>query len=82
VATVTVKNVGTQALTNVGITVATLGGRSAPLPARWTRLRTFRSETLTLRFPAAGAPGQKVALRITGNYKGGTFGGSLRLTLP
>ncbi|HZP84607.1 MAG TPA: VCBS repeat-containing protein [Chthonomonadaceae bacterium] len=83
VASVTIHNVGTRALTNIGLTQARLGSRFLSPPADWIRLVSGRSKTLLLRFPKeTGASGQKAVLQIRGSYKGGTFGGSFRVTLP
>jgi hypothetical protein len=38
---------------------------------------------MTVRFPGSiGAAGARAVLRLSGGYLGGTFGASLRVTLP
>jgi hypothetical protein len=38
---------------------------------------------MTVRFPGSvGAAGDRVVLRLSGQYLGGTFGASLRVQLP
>jgi hypothetical protein len=84
VAQITVRNIGTAAAQNVRLTAATLGSITAvtPLPVIGT-IAAGSSAVVVLRYPASvGMPGTASVLRITGEYTGGTFGGSLRVTLP
>jgi len=83
-AIVTVKNSGTAAAQNSQLTVATLGSSSGlPLPASLGTIQPGGTATATISFPAtAGASGSTVALRLTGTYSGGSFGGSSRAVLP
>lgn len=84
-ATISVPNKGLLSATNVEIVSGTLGSRPAiePLPQRRTRVAGGKMWNTTVRFPAnVGASGQTVVLRLTGKYKGGTFGGSFRVKLP
>jgi hypothetical protein len=83
VATLTLKNMGITAATNVEIGEARLNLRrpaGGPSPRR-VRLALGRSDTCTLRFPALPR-GATAVLRVSGRYLGGTFGGSFRLKLP
>ena len=83
--TVQLRNGGPSGLTNVAVTAARLGrfDTTTSLPSRHTRLWEGSSHTLTLRFPGTvGEAGQSAVLRLSGSYLGGTFGASLRLTLP
>lgn len=80
-----VTNRALQAGTNVVFSSATLGNirALAPLPRHLTYLAPGKSFTVTLRFPASmGVAGKATALRLSGKYKGGTFGGSFRVRLP
>jgi predicted extracellular nuclease len=83
-ATVTIKNNGTGTAHNVTITTATLGSASGtPIPASLGDILPGASATATVVFPSsAGAPGAATAERYTGTYTGGTFGASIRATLP
>jgi len=83
VAAITLLNRGLTAATNVEITGAQLQSRKplSALSTRPTRLATGHTETCLVRFPDLAA-GQRVVLRLSGAYLGGTFGASFRLTLP
>jgi uncharacterized protein len=83
-ATIVVKNSGTGAANAVTFTGATLGSASgSPLPLSLGNIAPGGSATASLVFPAsAGAPGSASVERYTGTYTGGTFGASLRVTLP
>jgi hypothetical protein len=82
-ATLTLKNMGITAATNVEIGEARLNlRRSTASPSRRRiRLAQGRSDTYTLRFPAL-TRGATAVLKVSGRYLGGTFGGSFRLKLP
>jgi hypothetical protein len=83
-AVVTVKNTGTGTAQAVELTGATLG--SATGTANATTLGDIQpggSTMTTVAFPpSAGVPGSQVVERYSGTYTGGSFGGSLRATLP
>ena len=85
-ATLTLSNHGLKGATNVEVTGGRLGSKlTSPVfvPTRHTRLGPGRSRTLLVRFPSSvGQAGERVVLRLSGRYRGGTFGGSLRITLP
>jgi hypothetical protein len=83
-ATVTVTNNGTGTVQNVQLTAATLGSAAgSPLPAALGDLSPGASRMLTIGFPAsAGTPGAATVEKFAGTYTGGSFGGSLRATLP
>ena len=81
-ATVTLTNRGTAAATNLALTAGALNVRAPldALPTDPTRLAAGAATTLTVRFPAL--TGKTAVLRLSGTFRGGTFGGSLRLPLP
>ena len=84
-ATVTVTNSGTGTAQAVTLTGATLGSVSGtPLPQTFGNVAPNGGiATFTVNFPvSAGASGTASVERLTGTYTGGTFGGSLRVTLP
>jgi hypothetical protein len=83
VVAITLLNRGLTAATNVEITDARLPGKHplSALPTRHTRLATGKTETCLVRFPNLTA-GQRVVLRLSGKYLGGTFGASFRVTVP
>lgn len=83
VASITVANTGTAPAADVRVTSSTLDstGTSSPLPAALGEISAGHSRAVTLRF-AAPAPGTRTVLRVNGTFSGGTFGGSLRITVP
>jgi hypothetical protein len=83
-AVVTVINTGTGTAQNVELTNASLGSAAGNLtPTSLGDIQPGGSAIVTADFPAsAGAPGASTVERLTGNYTGGSFGGSLRVTLP
>jgi hypothetical protein len=83
VATLTVKDMGIGGATNVEIVDASLNGKRhlGNLSRHRTYLAPGRSEVYTVNFPSL-AHGATAILRVSGRYKGGTFGGSFRLTVP
>ena len=82
--TLTVTNKGTAVAPSVLVTSATLGAAAgATLPALLGDLQPNRSASVTLTVPAsAGANNAPTAERVAGTYSGGTFGATLRTTLP
>ncbi len=81
---VTVSNTGTGTAQAVQLTAAALGSAvdSATLPTLGD-VQPGGSTATTLIFGAnAGVSGAKVVEKINGSYTGGSFGGSLRATLP
>jgi hypothetical protein len=80
----TVTNNGTGTAQNVVLTKVNLGsavGLAVPEPL--ISLAPGGIAVTTLSFPAtAGAPGSRIVETVSGTYTGGTFGGSLRATLP
>jgi predicted extracellular nuclease len=82
--TITAKNTGTGTAQAVTLTGATLGSASgSPIPVLLGDIQPGASATATVVFPSsAGAPGTAAVERYTGTYTGGTFGASLRVTLP
>ncbi len=82
--TLTVTNKGTAVAPSVLVTSTTLGAAAgATLPALLGDLQSNQSASVTLTFPAsAGAPHAPAAERVAGTYSGGTFGATLRTTLP
>ena len=83
-ATITVKNNGTGTAPAVQLTGATLGSAAgSPLPVALGDIQPGASAITAVVFPSsAGAPGTAAAERYTGTYTGGSFGGSIRATLP
>jgi hypothetical protein len=83
-ATVIVKNNGTGVAQDVQLTGATLGSAAgSPIPDALGTIQPGDSVVVTLLFPtSAGAPGAAAVERYTGIYTGGSFGGSIRATLP
>jgi hypothetical protein len=82
VVTITVANRGIKSATNVHLTSVKLGNRSNLPNSTVTHhfLRSNFPETMEVRFPALAA-GTRTVLAVRGAYKGGTFGGSFRVTL-
>jgi hypothetical protein len=83
-AIITVKNNGTGTAPAVTLTGATLG--SAPgstVPVSLGDIQPGASAIAAIAFPStAGTPGSLGIERYSGTYSGGTFGASLRVTLP
>ncbi|MES2461747.1 MAG: VCBS repeat-containing protein, partial [Armatimonadota bacterium] len=82
-ASVTLDNEGMTPATNVEITSATLGNQPAVAnhSLQQIQVHTDNEQNAVLTFP--GLPsGTRTVLRISGRYLGGTFGTSLRITLP
>ena len=82
--TLTVANHGTITAPNVVLTSDKLGPASGtPVPQTLNDIPAGGSAVSTISFPAtAGPPGTSVLEQALGTYTGGTFGGSLRITLP
>jgi hypothetical protein len=83
IATVTVTNTGSAPAEDVRIASATLGHAATttnPLPVLGT-IPAGGSRAAVVRFPEATS-GALSVIRIQGTYTGGTFGGSLRVTIP
>lgn len=80
----TVTNPGSTAVSGVTISSATLGSASGtPLPQTVGSIAAGASASITVNVPAsAGASGSRVAGKVMGSYTGGSFGSSLRITLP
>jgi hypothetical protein len=83
-AVVTVKNNGTGTAQSVQLTAATLGSvASSTLPVSLGDIQPGGSVIAPVAFPSsAGVSGTATVERFTGTYTGGTFGGSIRVTLP
>lgn len=83
-ATVTVKNIGTGTAQDVKLTSVTLGAASgSPLPQSLGDIQPGASVTIMIVFPSsAGAPGTAIVERFNGTYSGGSFGATVRATLP
>jgi hypothetical protein len=66
------------------VSSATLGAAAGTsLPALLGDLQSNQSASVTLTFPAsAGMANFSTSERVAGTYSGGTFGGTLRTTLP
>jgi polygalacturonase/pectin methylesterase-like acyl-CoA thioesterase len=79
--TITVKNTGTTAASNVTLNAASLGTVSgATLPQTWGSLAGGATATFTVTFPAGavGLDGAAVAEKYSGSYAGGTYSASIR----
>jgi hypothetical protein len=83
-AIVTVRNNGTGTAQAVELTGATLGAApGSTLPVALGDIQPGASAIAPIAFPSsAGLPGSPAIERYTGIYTGGSFGGSLRVTLP
>lgn len=83
VATLTVKNMGIGGATNVEIVETSLNRKRplANLSRRRTHLVQGRSQVYTVNFPSL-AQGATAILKVSGRYKGGSFGGSFRIKIP
>jgi uncharacterized repeat protein (TIGR01451 family) len=83
-ANITVRNTGTSPATNVRLTAAVLGttAASSSLSVLGTVPAGGSLSTVVVFPPSAGAAGAASVLRINGLYDGGSFGGSLRVTIP
>lgn len=83
IATVTLRNRGTTTANAVQLTEIRLGGvaPSEALPSPPVSLDTTTVSTRTFRFPSVPA-GQRTTLKVTGRYRGGTFGGTYRVSVP
>lgn len=82
--TLVVLNLGKGPATSVTLTSATVGSAStSPFPYVLGDIAPGKYASVTVTLPAsAGTTGARVVGRIGGTYTGGTFGGSIRLTLP
>ena len=84
-AVVTITNNGTGTAQNVKLTAATLGSATgSPLPISLGNIAPGGGTAITvITFSSsAGADGAAAAERYSGTYTGGSFGGSIRATLP
>jgi hypothetical protein len=83
-ATVLVRNNGTATAQNVQLVTATLGSATGtPLPFSLGDIEAGSLGVAVLTFPSsAGVSGTATVERFAGTYTGGTFGGSIRATLP
>ena len=83
-AVLTVNNRGTGSALSVVVNTATLGSATGtPVPQSIGDIPPGGYGLATINFPAsAGSSGALVIERYTGAYSGGTFGQSIRATLP
>lgn len=83
-ATVLVRNNGTATAQSVQLITATLGSATGtPLPSSLGDIEAGSLAVAVLTFPSSAGPGGTAIIeRVTGTYTGGTFGGSIRATLP
>jgi pectate lyase len=83
-AVITVTNNGTGTAQNVQLTGAALGAASAAVPVSLGNIPHGGGMAMaTLTFSSsAGVDGAAAAERYTGTYMGGTFGASIRTSLP
>ena len=81
---ITITNNGTGTAQNVQLLSATLGSASgSPAPQSIADVPAGGFGSITVNFPAsAGASGAASVERYSGSYTGGTFGASVRVTLP
>jgi sugar lactone lactonase YvrE len=84
VATITIANAGTTAVTNVTLTSVKIGANlAAPLPVVVGTINPGATATVAVTVPGSvGAPGAASTLTVSGTYTGGSFGSSARITLP
>ncbi|MES2463675.1 MAG: hypothetical protein V4671_24150, partial [Armatimonadota bacterium] len=84
VASFTITNAGLTGASNVELTVAQLKSSQAiNPPSRHQHLAPGQEREMRVRFPASvGAAGSAVVLRLSGQYLGGTYGGSFRVKVP
>ena len=80
----TIANTGGTAAANVTLTSAKVGSDvGTPLPQNIGTIAAGGSAQVTVTVPASvGASGAASSLVISGNYTGGTFSSSARITLP
>jgi hypothetical protein len=84
-ATITVKNTGTGAASNVSLNTATLGSTTgSTLPQSVASIPAGGSTVFSVSFPgSAGLDGAGVSEKYSGTYTGGSFSASVRsVTLP
>lgn len=83
-ATVTVTNSGTGTAQNVVLASATFSGTTGtPAPQALISIAPGGYAVTTMAIPASvGTSGSRIVEQLSGTYTGGTFGGSLRTTLP
>ena len=84
-AIVKVTNTGTAAATGVTLTTATLGGVAATggLPKSLGPIAAGGSATATVTFSGVGTTDNTSSVeQYAGTYSGGTFSGTIRVTLP
>ncbi len=84
-ATIKLKNAGYLSAPDVSVTSASLGAAatSTTLPVSVGALAAGASTSTTLSFPSsAGSSGTVVSLKIAGTFTGGTFSGTIKVTLP
>jgi hypothetical protein len=83
-ANVVITNKGTGVAQNVTLTSATLGAAAGtPMPLAVGNVAPSGSTTAVVTFPAsAGTSGAAAVEKYSGSYSGGTFGGSIRASLP
>lgn len=84
-ATVTLKNTGYLSAAGVAIKNSTLGtaGTTSSLPVSVGSIGAGASGSASLAYPgSAGAKGTRAVLKVSGVFTGGTFSGSLKVTLP
>lgn len=82
---VTIKNVGHNTASSVVISSSTLGAAATatPLPYAVGNIAAGAFVNSTLLYPgSAGGSGSVVTLKVSGKFTGGTFSGSLKVTLP
>lgn len=84
-ATVTIKNIGYLAASNVKLANSALNrtATTTTLPVSLGTLAAGASVTTSLTYPgSAGTAGTVVPLTVAGKFTGGAFSGSLKVTLP
>ncbi|HLV82044.1 MAG TPA: IPT/TIG domain-containing protein, partial [Chthonomonadaceae bacterium] len=84
-AKVTLKNTGHLAASNLSLTGSTLNGvgTTSSLPINGGNLAAGAAVVETLTYPgSAGTTGQSVTQKVWGTFIGGSFTGSLKVTLP
>jgi hypothetical protein len=82
--TINIANSGGTDASNVQVTAAKIGSTvtTTTLPAVIGTIPAGNAGTVTLQFLNPGASGAASTFSLNGSYTGGSFGGTLRVTLP
>ena len=84
-ATVSLQNTGYKTASTTLITASALGASAttSALPVNVGDIAAGTTASVSLNYAAsAGKSGKVVTLKVSGKFTGGTFSGSLKVTLP